>query len=201
MLEALPGLDQGMVSSIIDWRDSGSDPEPNGAEEFYYQSLDHPYECKNAHIESVEELLLIKGMTPIVLAEIQNLITVYGDGRVNINTARAEVLNILGLNERLVEKIIQFREGNDGIKGTEDDNAFRDISDIKKSLIDFGELTVSEADQLDSVTDQLTVRSDYFRINSVGTLKDDKVVKKITTVVKRTPHGPPQILYWYEGSE
>ena len=38
-----------------------------GAEDDYYMSLPEPYHCKNAHFDSVDELLLVKGVTPQLL--------------------------------------------------------------------------------------------------------------------------------------
>ena len=52
-----------LTDSILDWRDTDSDPRPNGAESDYYQSLDTPYTAKNNRFDAVEELLLVKGMT------------------------------------------------------------------------------------------------------------------------------------------
>ncbi len=53
-----------IVDSIIDWRDSNDLHMLNGAEEDYYQSLEKPYSCKDGPFDSIEELLLVKGMTP-----------------------------------------------------------------------------------------------------------------------------------------
>jgi type II secretory pathway component PulK len=53
-----------IADSIIDWIDSDDDPRPNGAESSYYQGLSPPYRAKNGPLESVEELLYVKGVTP-----------------------------------------------------------------------------------------------------------------------------------------
>ena len=39
-------------------------PRPAGAESDYYQGLNPPYYAKNAPIDDIQELLLIKGVTP-----------------------------------------------------------------------------------------------------------------------------------------
>ncbi|HLW66430.1 MAG TPA: type II secretion system protein GspK [Gemmataceae bacterium] len=59
-----PNMTADIADSIIDWIDSDDDPRPNGAESSYYQGLSPPYRAKNAPLESVEELLLVKGVTP-----------------------------------------------------------------------------------------------------------------------------------------
>jgi len=52
-----------ITDSILDWRDTDSNPRPNGAEEDYYQMLNPPYKARNGRIDTVEEFLLIRGMT------------------------------------------------------------------------------------------------------------------------------------------
>ena len=59
-----PNMTADIADSIIDWIDSDDDPRPNGAESSYYQGLSPPYRAKNGPLESVEELLYVKGVTP-----------------------------------------------------------------------------------------------------------------------------------------
>jgi len=96
------------VDAIIDWidYDDMDATEPEGAENDYYTGLENPYPCKNGPMDSIEEILLIKGITPELYfgnaaedEEEQQLplseyLTVHGDwaGRVNVNTAREEVI-------------------------------------------------------------------------------------------------------------
>ena len=53
------------VDAIIDWLDYDDmdAEEPDGAENSYYTSLENPYPCKNGPMDTIEELLLIKGIT------------------------------------------------------------------------------------------------------------------------------------------
>lgn len=62
-LAALEGMTDESAASTVDWRDDDSETTANGAENDYYGSLPDPYQCKNAPLESVEEVLLIKGWT------------------------------------------------------------------------------------------------------------------------------------------
>lgn len=66
-LLALPNMTEDLAEAIVDWRSDGSQPNPQGAESDYYQSLANPYICKNAPFETVGELLLVKGITPQIL--------------------------------------------------------------------------------------------------------------------------------------
>jgi general secretion pathway protein K len=53
-----------VVDSILDWRDPDDFYRINGAENDYYRSLPEPYDAKNGNLDSIEELLLVRGVTP-----------------------------------------------------------------------------------------------------------------------------------------
>jgi general secretion pathway protein K len=53
-----------VVDSIMDWKDPNDLHRLNGAENDYYQSLEKPYQSKDANLDSIEELLLVRGVTP-----------------------------------------------------------------------------------------------------------------------------------------
>ncbi|HLN27027.1 MAG TPA: type II secretion system protein GspK [Gemmataceae bacterium] len=67
VLMNLPNMTDDVANSIIDWMDPDSTPRTDGAEDDYYSSLTPPYHCKNGPLDSLEELLLVKGMTPQLL--------------------------------------------------------------------------------------------------------------------------------------
>ncbi len=52
-----------LVHAIMDWRDSDDEQREFGAEGLYYGTLPTPHRAKNAPFETVEELLMVKGMT------------------------------------------------------------------------------------------------------------------------------------------
>ncbi len=58
-----------IVGAILDWRDQDSQPqtEEGDTEGEYYKDLDKPYEVKNGPFDTVEELLLVKGVTNEIL--------------------------------------------------------------------------------------------------------------------------------------
>jgi DNA uptake protein ComE-like DNA-binding protein len=65
----LPGIDEATVDEILAWRGSGAVPEQedaagSGAD---YEGLPRPYRLKEAPFDSVEELLLVQGVTPSLL--------------------------------------------------------------------------------------------------------------------------------------
>jgi len=93
-----------IVDSILDWLDynDGDSERPQGAENDYYMGLENPYPCKNGPMDSIEELLLIKGITPKIYfgdtekeqLPLSEYLTVHGDwqGRININSAQPDVI-------------------------------------------------------------------------------------------------------------
>jgi hypothetical protein len=60
-------MTQQISDSIRDWIDKDDTARTNGAENTYYQALMPAYSCKNAPLDTVEEMLLIQGITPQVL--------------------------------------------------------------------------------------------------------------------------------------
>ena len=66
-LMTLPNMTEDIANSIIDWIDPDDDPRENGAESDYYSGLSPAYQAKNGPLDSIEELLLVKGVTPQLL--------------------------------------------------------------------------------------------------------------------------------------
>lgn len=188
-----------IANAIIDWRDIDIIVSPGGAENSYYENLETPYTCKNGEFQILEELLLVKGITPRIYSKISGVITVYGEeGKVNINTAGWRTLHALGLSSELAERIIRFRRGNDGMDGTEDDNIFKTVNEIRN----IGPLFIKESEEINRLVslNVLSVKSNVFRILSSGILKkgNRKLQRNIICVVQRSGNDPPRILYWHE---
>jgi general secretion pathway protein K len=100
-----------IVSDIIDWWDTDElrtifDPGAQiatqaGSEDDVYETFVDPYEVKNAPFDSLEELRMIRGIDDDFWATFvetdpddpkSRQLTVYASGKVNVNTARPEVL-------------------------------------------------------------------------------------------------------------
>jgi len=64
LLMTLPGMTEEIADAILDWIDEDEDPRTFGAEADYYLSLPQPYKPRNGPLATVEELLLVKGVTP-----------------------------------------------------------------------------------------------------------------------------------------
>ncbi|MCF6157590.1 MAG: hypothetical protein E3K32_03240 [wastewater metagenome] len=106
-----------ITDSILDWIDSDDLHHINGAEKDYYASLAEPYEPKNGPFESIEELTLVKGVTPRIFELIRDSLTIYGTGKINVNFASREVLTHIPLITReAADAIILLREEQRGIQ-------------------------------------------------------------------------------------
>jgi general secretion pathway protein K len=114
-----PRIGYGIVPAMIDWIDQDSDVthlpfitnDNLGAEEAYYSNLDPPRRCRNRPVDVVDDLLGVKGMTPEALGRLRDLLTTFGDGRININAAPKQVLECLceQMSPALVEMIVSQR--------------------------------------------------------------------------------------------
>lgn len=127
-----------LIACFRDWTDGDDATRLLGAEsdDPFYQDRNLP--VKNAPIDSLSELGMIKGFTrsilhggrldefydepEVLVTGILPLLSVYGDGTVNLNSANREVLmTVSGIREDQVDRLIEGRWGPDGILGTEDD--------------------------------------------------------------------------------
>lgn len=147
--------------SILDWVQPGDNPRLSGAKNQYYMSLNPPYYCKEAPMDDIGELLLVKGVTwemftgqspqgPKTAAPkgfgfspfenngyafgFKDVFTPFSDGRININTADANVLQCIpGVDAATADAIIKTRSGPDGADGTSDDTPYRSAGDIQRA--------------------------------------------------------------------
>ncbi|MFH1741363.1 MAG: hypothetical protein ABIH23_20355, partial [bacterium] len=62
MLMALPQMTEEAADSILDWRDEDDTPNANGAESDYYAGFLEPYRAKNGLFDTMEEMLLVRGI-------------------------------------------------------------------------------------------------------------------------------------------
>jgi general secretion pathway protein K len=92
----LIGADRDVVAdSILDWIDEDSLHRVSGAEDDDYRRLSPPYRAKNGPLDTLEELRLVRGVTPELFDALVPLLTVAGRGGINLNTASPTVLQIV----------------------------------------------------------------------------------------------------------
>jgi len=136
-LMQLPNMTAEIADSILDWRDEDDNISEGGAEAGYYINLPYGYEIRNGNFKTMRELLLVKGVTPVLLyggsgAEITeasagwiHYLTCYsyekntdaeGGSRININKANENRLRrALDISRSYAGWIVDNRK--DGFKG------------------------------------------------------------------------------------
>lgn len=172
-----------IVDAIIDWIDENNEITGAGAESSYYASLAAPYAAKNAPLDCIEELLMIRGITYELFAGTREkpglgqYVTIYGTGAININTAPKMVLRALtpDITVELADKMDEYRRSKS--------NNLSSVDWYKKVP---GMESITIKPELIEM-----VKSNYFRIYSTGTA--DKVEQTISGVMQRSPF---QIMSW-----
>ncbi|MDO8535927.1 MAG: type II secretion system protein GspK [Candidatus Omnitrophota bacterium] len=191
MLTTLLGKDnEDVAASIVNWRGMARVPG-GGAWDDDYGSLNPSYKCKHANFSVIEELMLVKGMTPELFESIKDYVTVYGDDNklsININTATRRVMLACGLGENLVASIMNIRNGIDKVAGTKDDGLVQDITPEATGKWD---ITSDERNALNN----FTTKSNYFRIESKGAIDKSKISAKIVCVIDK---GTNKLKYYRE---
>ena len=161
LLEILD-IDPSLADAVVDWLDNDETPRVGGAESAFYLSRKFPYKSKNDLFDTVEELRLVRGVTQEVFEKIRPFITIYSSGKVNINTAPAQVLMALSagqgeadvgeITEALANEIVEYRKDAPFQKIEEIRNVSPFLSDLYKTVL----------------RDLLDVRGTAFHVRSTG---------------------------------
>lgn len=193
-----------MVDSLEDWVDVDNVRKLNGAEDEDYQRLDPPYECKDGPLDSVEELLLVNGFDEEILFGLRplmededlgrgprlvDLFTVGSGGRINVNTAPEEILAVLpGFDAEVARAIVDYRNGDDDVDGTEDDQPFLSVRDLTA-------VPGMDTAMLRAVARILGVQSVFFRVRSEGRVAE---ARRVIEVLLRRDQDEVRVVGWYD---
>lgn len=183
--------------SILDWRQWGEGEAAGFFSDDYYSNLQFSYRKKSGDYEVLDELLLIKGFTKDIYEQLLPYLTIYGDGKVNINTAPAPVLSALGLDDILIAKILSIRRGKDNIEATLDDYVFSKTFDIAIEVNSFIKLDPQEIRAIDQLNLQgvLTCNSYYFTMDLYAQLVHRESPRMARMVYAAREN---KVLYWKE---
>ncbi len=178
-----------LVDCLHDWIDPGDLHRLNGAESDDQFYLDKGYRVKNSFVDSIEELLLIKNWNNDILYGreadeegdaifgISDLLTVWGDGKVNLNTASTNLLlSYAEYEEWELSNIMQSRMGMDGISNTIDDG-------------------IRSVEEVNADPNKFKLQSDLLNITSTGI--SGNIECEIKCIVK-LEGTKPYIVYWDE---
>ena len=100
-----------LLQAIFDWRDRDHLVRNNGAEDDDYQRLEYDYGAKDGPFNSVDELQLVMGMTPLVFKKLKPLLTIYTHqpGIQPKIAPRGALLAIPGMTTERVDEIMALR--------------------------------------------------------------------------------------------
>jgi general secretion pathway protein K len=188
-----------IADSILDWRDLDTAHRLNGAEDDYYQTLNPPYKARNGNIETIEELLLVRGVTTdyfyghperapdgsiVYKYGLSRYLTVYKAGiQVNVNYAPLPVLmSIPGMSPQIAQMIYERRRGK----------PFRGLEEVTREI-----QAPLSASTLSLLT---TAQTDTYSLRASARAANSRAQRVIRTVVRlnqgeRTLY---QTLYWNE---
>lgn len=128
--------------------------------------------CGLRPFSSINEVLLVEGMSKDNFLQFKDLVTVYGAGKININTASKEVLLALGLDKDTADAVIGFRqehkiENPDPESEEEMGYGFSDINKVLDSLRSYASLGLRQEQEILSALSVLSVKSEYLRFNVI----------------------------------
>ena len=181
-----------LIDCLEDWIDEGDLHGLNGAEsdDPYYEEQGYP--VKNGPLDSVEELLLIKNWNESILYGksaddegdaiygIADLLTVWGDGKVNLNSASTNVLlSYAEYEDWELEGVLESRKGLDGIEGTLDDG-------------------LRSIDEVNADGEKFKLQSTFLKVTSIGNAGD--TVYRIEAIMQ-LQGSRPLVVYWNEKPE
>jgi len=172
-----------LIDTLIDWVDSDSLTQPQGAEEEDYKKQKRTGP-RNGPFESIDELKKVLGWeemeketreAPQGVAVLEKF-TVFGSGKLTLLDADQDVLEAwLDLPSHSVDAFIEWRKGQDQALGTSDD----------PTAVDSSKLPPGALNQTNIVT---LGKPDLWRVTSTGYVGEAK-----RTVVALISRNPPQI--------
>jgi general secretion pathway protein K len=100
-----------LLQAIFDWRDRDHLVRNEGAEDDDYQRLEYDYGAKDGPFNSVDELQLVMGMTPLIFKQLRPVLTIYThQPAIQPKVApREALLAIPGITAERVDEIMAMR--------------------------------------------------------------------------------------------
>lgn len=159
-----------LVDAVFDWRDNDHELRVNGAENEYYQSLNPPYQARNGAFMSVEEILLVKGITEDMyfgryvngkkMPGLKDILSIDNPnmGRFDINTCPKEIL---------IAFLEITPEEADGLIAAREERVFENVTEAGEQL------PLQANDKLNKFF--IAYRGNQFRVRSTGYLNDSPV--------------------------
>lgn len=140
---------------------------------------------------------------PVYPVGMADLFTTVSSGYINLNTASAEVLQLVpDMDQQIASEIIQWRNGEDGVVGTEDDRPFKSVGELANvqalhSLMGGGGGGRSGANPAQIFGNYFGVRSTTFEVEVECQI--DAVKRTYYALLRRTGQGNQIVtcyMYW-----
>lgn len=196
MADVPPETADAWLDALADWQDADDARALNGAETLDYQnSKDNRRRAKNAPITAPGELHWIMGGPEMLALKVpvdsrgrrdwlRPMTTIYGDGRININTAPA-ILVAAALDVPLeqAEAMVRRRWGPDGKEGTHDD-LFVESVPVATDARPMADQGGADGRIIAGPELGATTRSSLFRVRGIGIYQGQRVVREALAVRK-----------------
>jgi general secretion pathway protein K len=146
-----------LSDALIDWIDRNQATSPRGAENSWYQGLASPLASKDGPLDTVDELLLVKGFTPEIVQKLTPHVTVAGVGRLNLNSAGKDLLLIWDsdVTPGAIDQLLERRQ----------EKPFKSLTEVQEVL---GIVTYSALNR----NVDIAVNSQFYQIRSVAQVND-----------------------------
>jgi type II secretory pathway component PulK len=184
-----------LIGNLVDWVDADDNRVwQGGSEQNLYANLASPYRPKNATFDSFEEIRLIDGWhDDDVWERFGKHLTIYGGGRINVNSAQPEVIRGVltaycmpnGIpNQGLLDQVMAGLEERRLLIGP-----FRSPADFISAADQAGATCSGNTgtQTAGNIRQAIKVKSDKFRVTSTGIVGDAKVT--ITTIIDTSRRG------------
>jgi general secretion pathway protein K len=174
------------MDALLDWLDGDDQPRPRGAEKEFYLTRKKPHLPKNGPLDSLDELLLIRGVEPSFLyggegkEGLMNYLTVQSDGRININTAGPVILMSLSskIDRAMAQAVLVHRLAK----------PFQKPEDLR---------SVPGWDAVyPLISSEITVGSNFFRVEILGSYREARA--DVQAVIRREGKRT-RVLSWKAG--
>lgn len=182
-----------LIDRLTDWVDDDAGRQLNGAERADYEALGIMDAPADRPFRSVDEMARVLGMEVLTARYPgwRDAFTIFGDGRIDVNEAAADVLQAAaGLTPEMTADILRMRRGGDEIEPSEDDVRFESIEQLSGWL----QTSIFPPEQ---VAARLTTESTVKRIDSRGIVGDSE---RLISVVTASGDGGQsnEFLLWEE---
>jgi general secretion pathway protein K len=178
-----------LTNSIIDWESAASEVSIVGAKDEYYQSLEPPYHCKNGPMDSIEEIMLVRGMKKEYFFGTENYEGIRNYITVSLNTSTCGKININTASETVLRSI-DDRFTEDVVNNIVADRPFKNISDV--SGIRGLDLTDTEGSWIKS--NILAIKSQRFSVDVTGKMPSGALIN-VNAILERISNNPRIVYY------